>query len=380
MALSINPQAQLVAAISSKITEATNSANAALVNASSSLDKAALDAKISSLSGDIGTTFNGIAGNIPSMASIGDKVSAFGNSLPGAAALGGLASTVQSKVGGALNISSLQSAAGSISNIASDFSGSLSKLSGGNLSGGLLGLATGVSKAAGMLNNILSLKRGANLPSGGEIFQKQAASIKLNSGSKDDWRVRINCNWPLFGANELFSKLSTTGGFVFPYLPNITVSTKANYTTVDPVHSNYPFQAYKNSVVEDITIAGDFSCETAADAAYWIAGTTFFKTATKMFFGNSNYGGNPPIICTLSGYGSSIFNNVPVIIKSFTVDLKDDVNYIQCTAFGQQTWVPVMSTITVVVSPVYNRSRLRQFSIQEYAAGKMTTSAGGGFI
>jgi hypothetical protein len=381
MALSINPQAQLVAAISSKITEATNAANSAVVGAVSSVNKAALDAKISALSGDIGSTFNGIAGNLPSMSNVGSQLSAFGNSLPGASALGGIASTVQSKVGGALSgINSLQSAAGSISNIASDFSSSLNKLSGGNLSGGLLGLASNVSKAAGMLNNILSLKRGANLPSGGELFMKQAASVKLNSGSKDDWRVRINCNWNLFGDNILFQKLSTTGGFVFPYLPNITVSTKANYTPVDPVHNNYPFQAYKNSAVEDITIAGDFSCETADDAAYWIAATTFFKTATKMFFGNSTNSGNPPIICSLSGYGASMFSNVPIIIKSFTVDLKDDVNYIKCNTFGTQTWVPIMSTITIVVSPVYNRSRLRQFSIQDYARGKMTTSSGGGFI
>ena len=380
MALPINPQAQLVAQISSSISAATNAANSAGISASSALSKAGLDSKISALSGDIGSSFNGIAGNLPSMSNIGDQLSAFGNSLPGASALGGIASTVQSKVAGLGNIGSLQSAAGSISNIASDFSGSLNKLTGGNLSGGLLGLATSISKAAGMLNNILSLKRGANLPSGGELFMKQAASVKLNSGSPDDWRVKIDCNWNLFGANALFQELKETGGFVFPYLPNITVSTKANYTTVDPVHNNYPFQAYKNSVVEDITITGDFSCETSTDAAYWIAGTTFFKTATKMFYGNSNYGGNPPIICNLSGYGSSIFNHVPVIIKSFSVDLKDDANYIKCNAFGQQTWVPNFSTITIVVSPVYNRSRLRQFSIQDYAKGKMSTSSGGGFI
>ena len=380
MALPINPQAQLVAQISSSIATATNEANAALVSASSALSKAGLDAKISSLSGDIGSSLNGIAGNLPSMSNIGDQISKFGSSLPGASALGGLASTVQSKVAGLGNISSLQSAAGSISNIASDFSRSLDKLSAGNLSGGLLGLATSISKSAGMLNNILSLKRGANLPQGGELFMKQAASVKLTPGSADDWRVKIDCNWNLFGGNALFNELRETGGFVFPYLPNITVSTKANYTTIDPVHSNYPFQAYKNSAVEDITIAGDFSCETSEDGAYWIAGTTFFKTATKMFFGNSNYSGNPPIICTLSGYGFSVFNYVPVIIKSFSVDLKDDVNYIRCQAFGQQTWVPNFSTITIVVSPVYNRSRLRQFSIQDYARGNMTTQTGGGFI
>ena len=92
--------------------------------------------------------------------------------------------------------------------------------------------------------------------------------------------------------------------------------------TIDPIHSQYPFQAYKSSVVDDIQISGDFSCETETDAAYWIAATTFFKTATKMFFGGGEYAGNPPLVCNLTGYGSSVFDKVPVIIKSFSVDVR----------------------------------------------------------
>jgi hypothetical protein len=40
----------------------------------------------------------------------------------------------------------------------------------------------------------------------------------------------------------------------------------------------------------------------------------------------------------------------------------------------------VMSTITVVVSPVYNRQRMRQFSLQDYARGKTADSSGVGYI
>jgi hypothetical protein len=170
--------------------------------------------------------------------------------------------------------------------------------------------------------------------------------------------------------------LQETGGVVWPYLPNITVSTKANYTQVDTIHNNYPFQAYKNSQVDEIQISGDFSCETERDAAYWISATTFFKTATKMFFGQGPNVGNPPIICILSGYGTSVFNNVPVIIKSFSVDLKDDINYINCNTYGTNTWVPVLSTISVTVTPIYNRSRLRKFNLQDYARGGLVDGVG----
>lgn len=373
MPLSINPIAQLVASVSESISKATNEAQAKLPAAADMVSKANLDAKVGQLSGELNSSFNGLTAGAKNLAG------GAGNLLAGAqSAMGGVAGVATSKVGGAID--SLRSVAGSTSNITADISGSINKLTGGNLAGGLMGLAGSISSAAGMINNILSLKRGANLPSGAEAFIKQGTAIKLSPGAKNDWRVRLTCQWNIFKGNQLFTLLENTGGVVWPYMPNITVSTKANYTTIDPTHNNYSFYAYKNSMIDDIQISGDFTCETETDAAYWIAATTFFKTATKMFFGQGEYAGNPPLICNLTGYGSSIFDKVPVIVKSFSVDLKDDVNYIRCNTFGTNTWVPVMSTITVTVAPVYNRERLRKFNLQSYATGKMTSSDGVGYI
>jgi hypothetical protein len=342
------------------------------------LSKFNLDAKINSLSGGIGSGLNGLTGSAKgAFGQLSDNATAFGNSLPGASALGGIGNSITSTVSGGIN--SLQSFAGSTSNLTADISGTLNKLAGGNLAGGLQSLAGTISSAAGMLNNILSLKRGANLPSGAEAFIKQGTAIKLSPGAKNDWRVRITCQWNIFNS-PLFALLENTGGVVWPYLPNITVSTKANYTTIDPTHGNYSFQTYKNSAVDDIQITGEFSCETETDAAYWIAATTFFKTATKMFFGQGEFAGNPPLVCNLTGYGASVFDKVPVVIKAFSVDLKDDVNYIRCNSFGTNTWVPVMSTISVTVSPVYNRQRLRKFNLQDYARGKTADPNGVGYL
>jgi hypothetical protein len=378
MPLSINPIAQLVASVSAGITKATNEAQARLPSASDTFGKLNLDSKINSLSGGLGSGLNGLTGSAKgAFGQLTDKASAFGNSLPGASALGGVGNSISSTISGGIN--SLQSVAGSTSNLTADISGTLNKLAGGNLAGGLQSLAGTISSAAGMLNNILSLKRGANLPSGAEAFIRQGTAIKLSPGAKNDWRVRITCQWNIFNS-PLFKLLDNTGGVVWPYLPNITVSTKANYTTIDPTHGNYSFQTYKNSAVDDITISGEFSCETETDAAYWIAATTFFKTATKMFFGQGEFAGNPPLVCNLTGYGASIFDKVPVVIKSFSVDLKDDVNYVRCNAFGTNTWVPVLSTITVVVSPVYNRQRLRKFNLQDYARGKTADASGVGYL
>lgn len=392
MSRSINPLAQLVASSSEAIAKATNEAQAALPQVGDAVSKMNLDSKISQLSGGLNSGLNGLTSGITNLTSganglianassavsgiggsIGTAMGGIGNvasSIPG---VGNIAGNVSGAISGGLN--TLQSVAGSTSNITADISGSLNKLTGGNLAGGLMGIAGAISSAAGMLNNILSLKRGANLPAGGELFMKQGTAIKLSPGAKNDWRVRINCQWNIFNS-PLFKLLENTGGVVWPYNPNITVSTKADYTPISPVHSNYNSYGYKNSVVDDIQISGEFTCETETDAAYWIAATTFFKTATKMFFGSGDLAGNPPIICNLTGYGSSVFDKVPVIIKSFSVDLKEDVNYIRCNTFGTNTWVPMVSTITVTVAPVYNRRRLRKFSLEDYSRGKAAEGVG----
>lgn len=365
MSLPINPQSKLVAQVSSALGQAAAEVQSAGPSIASAVSKAGLDSKIASLSGGIGSGLNGATAGLKDFAgSLGD--------------FGGVGDVISSVTGNNA-LSNLASAAGSISNLGADIQGSLNKLTGGSLAGGLMDLAGAISKGAGILNNILSLKRGANLPAGAELFEQRGQAIKLNPGARDDWRVRISCDWSIFNS-PLFKRLQETGGVVWPYLPQISFSTKANYNAADSVHNNYPFYAYKNSIVDDITISGEFSSENELDAAYWIAATTFFRTATKMFFGQGENAGNPPIICQLNGYGASMFNNVPVIVKSFQVDLPEDVNYIKCDVWGTNTWVPIMSSISVTVAPVYNRRNLRQFSLEKFGQGQMVSPSGVGYI
>jgi hypothetical protein len=382
MSLSINPLAKLVSSVSEQVSAASDAASGAINSNTFASLKSNLDSTVGRLSGEIGTGLNGMT------ASANDLVSNASGALNGAlagvsGAMGGVGNTIQSLASNATGAlgglaGQLGGAAGSISNTAASIGASLNKLglASGGVGGGLASLATSVSSAAGMVNNLLSMARGKNLPSGAELFSQSGAFVKLEAESANDWRVKLNANFGLFGS--AFDRLSATGGFVWPYLPQISVSSKANYTQIDPVHNLQPFYAYKNSQVDDIQISGEFSVENEMDAEYWIQGTTFLKTATRMFFGSGPNVGNPPIICSLTGYGARVFAGVPVIVKSFTVDFKDDVAYMKYSKDGAPTWVPTMSTISVTVAPIYNRTRLRQFNLAEYANGNIV--AGQGFI
>lgn len=351
MSLSINPQATFVGKLSSEFQQAAQQAQTAVVSASSRIQKLELDEKVSRLSGEVNSGLNQFAAG---------AAEGFGEFRR--------------------LTNNLQSAAGSTSNIAADISGGLEKLGAGSLASGLQSAAGTISKTAGMLNNILSLTRAANLPAGAELFSAQGQALKVEPNAKNDWRVKVNCNWSIFGSNPMFELLKSTNGAVFPLTPQVVIGTEASYSAIAPTHGNYPIQAYKNSSVNTISIGGEFPAETQTDAAYWLATTTFFKTATKMFFGQGENAGNPPIICTLSGYGPNIFPNVPVIITSFEVELGPETDYIKCERFGEPTWVPVLSRISINVLPVYSRSRLRQFNLQEYARGNIISSDGIGFM
>jgi len=356
-----DPLAKVISASNAAISQVSNQGISATQGAVNELAKQDLDNLIAEKSGGIGSGLNGITDGIK------NQVAGFGGDIQRFASNFGEATA------------GLQSLAGSTSAIKADITSSLSKLSGGSLAGGIKSAAGALQKAAGSLNDILSLKRGSNLPAGAEYIKNQESAIKLSPGSKDDWRVRINAPWQLFNSN-MFKILEATGGVVFPFLPNINLSTKAEYQRNDLIHSNYPYYSYKTSTVDDIQITGEFPSETETDAAYWIAATTFFKTATKMFFGQGANAGNPPIICHLYGYGSSVFDKIPVIITQFSVEFKDDVNYVKCNRFGTNTWVPVLSTVSITCVPIYSRESLRKFNLQQYASGKMVGSDGVGYL
>ena len=366
--LNINPIPALVQKIDAGIKQAI-----AQVTGGPSIghaqDKARLDAKVNREGGGLGSGVNQASGVSQTF---NDQINTgMGNVID---------TTVQSPLGSG-SISSLTDGGtfGAIGDFArgvgSDISGALEKVTGGDLAGGIKDIASLISKTAGAANDVLSLKRAENLPKDGELFVTGGEGLHVLPREGDDWRVRIGCDWSLFKNNPVFQRLGEDGtnGVVFPILPTISYSTKANYTSIEPIHNNYPFQAYKNSQVDDIQIDGTFICESQEQAAYWISAVTFFKTVTKMFFGQGANAGAPPPVCNLNGYGASIFNNVPVVVKSFSVELPNDVNYIRCDTYGTRTWVPITSSINVTVTPVYNRRNLRQFNLEDYAKGTLVT-------
>ena len=243
---------------------------------------------------------------------------------------------------------------------------------------------------------------------------------------KKDWRVRLqipsrsNVGPYLFDNNPLLAPLYADKGFFFPLTPSMIIQHSASYNPLSQTHSNYPFQAYQNSQVDQMNIIGEFPVQNSDDAKYWVATVNFLRTVTKMFFGGDEiFKGNPPPILHLSGYGDHMFDKVPVIVQSFNVELRTGIDYIstkqgypprvsknpewdkELEEFGgtvgnrqpigttweelinersSQTWAPTLSTVSCGVVPIYSRKSLKQFSLKDFASGKLNKETGIGFI
>jgi len=154
--------------------------------------------------------------------------------------------------------------------------------------------------------------------------------------SVNDWRVKLSLapqsNYLYNQADPgILAPLKDTGGVIFPYTPQVSTSYSASYDQTDLTHSNYRIYQYRGSNVGEISILADFTAQDTVEANYLLAVIHFFKSATKMFYGQDKEPkpGTPPPLCYLSGYGLYQFNNCPLVIQTFGYTLPNDVDYIR---------------------------------------------------
>ena len=157
-----------------------------------------------------------------------------------------------------------------------------------------------------------------------------------------DWRAKLSlapsANYLYNAANPgILAPLSSTGGtggVIFPYTPQIQVAYAAHYDTTTLTHSNYKIFQYGSSSVDNISITCDFTAQDTAEANYLLAVIHFFRTITKMFYGqdSSPINGTPPPLCYLTGFGAFQFDAHPLAITSFNYSLPVDVDYIRASS------------------------------------------------
>lgn len=199
---------------------------------------------------------------------------------------------------------------------------------------------------------------------------QQNLSTQTSQYNNGDWRVKIslapqsdylyNAVGPPPNANAgILEPLRATDGVIFPYTPQIQTAYKATYTPKVLTHSNYTGQFYQGSTVDPLTITGIFTAQDTAEANYLLAVIHFFRSVTKMFYGQDAERGSPPPLVYLTGLGQNQFMEHTGVIGNFDYTLPADVDYIRAKVSPNtvdfSTQRPRQSSTTTNVSPSKQR-------------------------
>lgn len=183
--------------------------------------------------------------------------------------------------------------------------------------------------------------------------QQATAQNLYNYASLQDWRVVLSLAPSadyLYKAENpgILKPLQETDGVVFPYTPQVQVQYTANYDDTPIPHSNYKIYQYRGSAVDTVTITGEFTAQDNYEANYLLAVIHFFKSVTKMFYGQDENprNGTPPPLCYVYGLGEYQFNKHPLAITSFNYTLPTDVDYIRATLDAQADYRFAVSSFT----------------------------------
>jgi hypothetical protein len=256
--------------------------------------------------------------------------------------------------------------------------------------------------------------------------QQQTISQQRRQINDGDWRVRLRL---APGAKYLYKAdrpgilqpLAITDGVIFPYTPTITSNYKANYGQYDLTHSNYRGYFYQSSYAEPVQISCMFTAQSTVEANYLLAVITFFKSVTKMFYGQDAQRGAPPPLTYLTGLGEYQFNEHPCVVSQFNYTLPADVDYIRAgspnqlglnqinqrdrqsvstgSSFGglnrlaaalltkgaipnppapptlvtnRPTYVPTKIELSMTLLPIQSRNQIsKQFSVKNFANGNL---------
>ena len=264
-----------------------------------------------------------------------------------------------------------------------------------------------------------------------KLLAQQQATLEaqrklINNG---DWRVRLSLasgadylyNTPGDGTAGILEPLRVTNGVIFPYTPQIDTQYRAEYDSYSLTHSNHKGYFYKSSYTDAVNITATFTAQDTNEAEYLLAVIHFFRSVTKMFYGQDPQRGAPPPLVYLTGLGEYQFNGHPCVVTSFNYTLPADVDYIRARSknvsysnllqrrdrqslpsnilssaldrlfnagatkgaipetqapptlgLNSPTYVPTKMQITISLLPVQSRSQVsKQFSVKQFANGNL---------
>jgi hypothetical protein len=130
---------------------------------------------------------------------------------------------------------------------------------------------------------------------------------------------------------NLLAPIAYTNGLVFPYTPAIQVGhAQVDYSQYNLPQTNFDYMAFIRRASPTMSVTAPFTANNMEEARYLLATIHFLRTVTMTYFGRQNQErrGTPPPILLFSAYGPYMFEKIPVVIRTVSFGLEQDVDYV----------------------------------------------------
>lgn len=236
------------------------------------------------------------------------------------------------------------------------------------------------SSIIGNSNSVISNTFSTKYSAGNLISTITGSGSNSTYLSDRDLRVKLTPkNLSILGSaisTNPLTPIINTGGLILEYTPNISIQGSASYSTQTPTHGIQDYKVYQNTPSQSFSISSSVSAQSLSEAKYSAATLHFLRLVTKSRFGKSSSAGLPPPMLILTGYGDFMFDNLPVIVDSYSYQLPDNVDYVNLQLGNLSAKIPTLTTITINVTVQNTPDKLNTFDVGNYANGKLLLAGG----
>ncbi len=149
--------------------------------------------------------------------------------------------------------------------------------------------------------------------------------------------------------------------------PAIVETRQARYTPENLLHSPEGFHAYEGTDSRQFDIEGKFFCSIEAEIG---VNNQILQIMRSLVMPDYNKTGAPPTPVKLFAYGTKNIHALPCLVRSYTMNYPNDVDYVVDRGNPDIT-MPVVFTLGISLIEQHSISQLRQFTLDDFRVGAM---------
>ena len=163
---------------------------------------------------------------------------------------------------------------------------------------------------------------------------------------------------------------STIGETIIRFIdqPALVETRSARYTPENLLHSTESFHAFEGTDSREFQIEGKFFSEREGDIE---VNNQILHVMRSLVMPDYNKTGAPPTPVRLFAYGTKNIHALPCLVKTYTMNYPNDVDYVVSNQTQGAVTMPIVFTLSLNLVEQHSISQLREFSLDDFRTGAM---------